>query len=717
MVPPMSAGFVLIIGLAATTATAGALNAQQDSTGAWVMDQRTEMAGQAVVTESERYRALLETAAAGLATRDAMNRTDFDAVTKPLASAGLNGVAGVTFVIPGIVAQIPATQRLWRGRGATDLHLLALPGRGEQFFPIFSRSLNGGPEHILPNLSAVPESEAPLQDSRRLGLSTVSDPYVLLADRALPNSEQQLAFTFVAPIRQPTGDHQFRGWLVLNMRGQDFLGEVLATVSQGQLDAQLFASTTTGSLIAVATYTGLGTPDLERSADIPVANQKWTLITRADTEHLPGADTLLPAVVQIGGGILSLVLAGLVYVLAAGRMRARRAAAEVRRAEAESRRQAGLLTAVMTSLCDGVGVVDENGRFLLHNPAAQDLFGVRGDAGGPDDWQRHFGLFEPDGRTPFPIDEMPLIRALEGEASDGVEMVVRNPVHADGILISVSGRPLDPGAGQRGAVAVFHDITELRQYETDLAVFAGVVAHDLKAPLTVIGGHCEIAGYALADNDPEEARTALTGISRAVFRMAGLIDTLLAYTTARDATLNTGPVDLNVLVADVAQDRISHLTEAERPELHLAPLPTVRADPAMLRHVLDNLIGNALKYVEPDTTPRIEVRSGAAPDGWARIEVADRGIGIPDEHKPAVFERFHRAHLNSGYAGTGLGLAICKRIVERHGGKIAVADNPGGGTCFHFTLPLATLLPDEHETTTRARLDLALTERATVDHE
>ena len=72
----------------------------------------------------------------------------------------------------------------------------------------------------------------------------------------------------------------------------------------------------------------------------------------------------------------------------------------------------------------------------------------------------------------------------------------------------MSGRPLDPSAGQRGAVAVFHDITELRRYETDLAVFAGVVAHDLKAPLTVIGGQCDMAGYALDDGDPQARRAA-----------------------------------------------------------------------------------------------------------------------------------------------------------------------------------------------------------------
>ena len=147
----------------------------------------------------------------------------------------------------------------------------------------------------------------------------------------------------------------------------------------------------------------------------------------------------------------------------------------------------------MDSIGDGVGVVDETGAFLLHNPAAKALLGIGEDIDDPKAWQQHYGLYRPDGRTPFPLDELPLMRALAGDPSDGVEMIIRNPRRPDGILISVDGRPLDPSAGQRGAVAVFHDITELRRYENDLAVFAGVVAHDLKAPLAVVRGHCESA--------------------------------------------------------------------------------------------------------------------------------------------------------------------------------------------------------------------------------
>jgi signal transduction histidine kinase len=197
--------------------------------------------------------------------------------------------------------------------------------------------------------------------------------------------------------------------------------------------------------------------------------------------------------------------------------------------------------------------------------------------------------------------------------------------------------------------------------------------------------------------------------------MAALIDTLLAYTTSRDAPLKLGTVPLGPLAADVIEHRVEWLRPggAPPPDCYLGPLPDVRADAAMLRHVLDNLIGNALKYVPPGRHARIDVTAQAAAPGWTRIEITDRGIGIPDEDKPNIFESFHRARTAAGYAGTGLGLAICRRIVERHGGTIGVADNPGGGTRFHFTLPLAAT--GQRSEADRTALDRALSARAAVE--
>jgi signal transduction histidine kinase len=730
---PVLALVVLLAGLATTALTVVALRADQRDNAQQVMNQRTAVALAAVQTETERYRALLEATAAGISTDDSFTWDDFDVVTAPLASADLAGAASVAYVVPSPTDQIAATQSLWRSRGAEGLTLRPAGPVGPHYFSVFTRMFSESDEPMDGlDVRGSPEASAALSYAQQIAQPTVSDTYVLLRDRDLPVAEQQHSFVFVAPIWTRAPIPAFRGWIVLGMRGQDFLSGVLRTVSQGQLDGQLLATTSGGARSAAAEYTVPGHPSLSRSNDFTVADQQWTLVTRADPGRLPGAHSVLPMIVLFGGLAITVILAGLVWVLATGRSRAwarmQEATRELRVAEAESRRQTGLLQAIMDSIGDGVGVVDEQGAFLLHNPAAKELLGIDLDNDDPDAWQEHYGLFRPDGRTPFPVDDLPLMKALAGQSSNGVEMIVRNPQRPDGLLISVDGRPLDVRAGQRGAVAVFHDITDLRRYENDLAIFAGVVAHDLKAPLTVVRGHCETASEELSEAGGgvavEATREALGRVVRAVDRMAALIDTLLAYATARDAPLRVERIELGPLVQEVVHDRVSHLPTGEQPDLYLGPMPVVCADPAMLRHVLDNLIGNALKYVRPGATPRVDVTASFLAGGGVRIEVADRGIGIPDGDKPEVFETFHRSTAVAAYAGTGLGLAICKRIVERHGGVIDVADNPGGGTRFFFTLPtvateepfMPKINPPEDDNEVSAALERALAERANMEN-
>ena len=728
-VGPLLAATVLAVGLAATMLTAVALRAGQRESADRVMDQRTAAARAAVADEAGRYRNLLQAVAAGLGTNARLTAADFAAATVPLADAGLLGATSVAYVVPARTEAVAETQALWRERGATGLELAPSPHHAEHYFSIFQRGLTAGdPARTGTDLAPSEEGSAALAESRRTGRAAVSDTYVLLRDRGIPTDHQQLSFLFAAPVYAPAAPPEpvprFLGWVAMGLRGQDFLGGVLDAASQGLLDGELYATNGDRRRVRVAAFDAPGGRNLTRQATFPVADRQWTLVTAADSANLPGADRGLPTIVLAGGLSITAMLACLVWILATGRSRARDqmlvATAELRSAEAESRRQAGLLGAIMDSLGDGVGVVDESGTFLLHNPAAKALLGVGEDVTGPDAWQQHYGLFRADGHTPFPVEEMPLVRALRGEASDGVEMVIRNERRPDGILVSVDGRPLDANAaGLHGAVAVFRDITELRRYETDLALFAGVVAHDLKAPLAVIRGRCEIAAdeLAAAPAGPEvsQARAALDRIAGNADRMAALIDTLLAYTTSRDAPLKLGTVPLGPLAADV----IEHLVEGVRPagapppDCYLGPLPDVRADAAMLRHVLDNLIGNALKYVPAGRHARVDVTAQDAAPGWTRIEIADRGIGIPDEDKPNIFESFHRARIAAGYAGTGLGLAICRRIVERHGGAIGVADNPGGGTRFHFSLPLA--VTGEQPEIDRTALDRARAARAAVE--
>ncbi|WP_433825394.1 ATP-binding protein [Actinoplanes sp. CA-015351] len=715
---------VLLTGLLVTVLVAAGLQAAQQDKAERVMDQRHAMALAAVETEIGRYRSLLEATAAGVAAQTVLTWDDFDVGTEPLDDAKLIGAAALAYVVPAGKDQVAEVQRFWRGRGAEGLTLVPKGSGPEHYFPIFIRPLSDGESSTGGmDLTDAPELKDALDESRRIHATAVSDTYILLRDRDNPASSQQQSFVFVAPLWSRANTPVFKGWVVLGLRGRTFLSGVLDTISQGQLFGSLEATDSDGTKVTIADWSVQGEPDLTRHSSFEVGDRSWVLTTQADSARLPGAGGQAPELVLGGGVVLASMLAWLVWALATGRTRAREqvliATGELREAEAESRRQAGLLGAVLNSISDGVSVVDETGRVLMENPAGKRLMGTGDSNDTPEEWQQHYGAFRTDGTTPLPVEEMPLIRALHGEPCDGVEIVIRNPQRPDGVLISVDGRPLDPSAGQRGAVAVFRDITELRRYESDLQVFAGVVAHDLKAPLAIARGHAELALDDVPADNP--ARASLVRIVQTTDRMDAMVETLLAYTTARNAPLKLRPVDLAPLVREVIEERLTH----QDATWSTGPLPLVSADPGMVRHVVDNLIGNAVKYVRPGVPPRIDVTGRLTADGWARIEVADGGIGIPDSDKPRVFESFHRTEEAAGYAGTGLGLAICRRIVERHGGEIGVADNPGGGSRFFFTLPavpsspLEFTVPDTSpespdDEAVRAALERALAERAAI---
>ncbi len=690
---------VLLVGLAVSWTAADALVGVQSRTAGQLMDRRTALAQASVTTEVRRYLDALSTVAAGVGSHDRLTADTFQSLTAPLTNENLVGVASIGFVVPVPEGQVTTTQAHWRAAGAPDLTFQP-KSQGEHLFAVFVRSLDGS-QLATPgvDISQFPEPAAAYAQARLTGRPAVSDTYVLVRDRTLPAADQQLSFVLAAavyPASGVPGGQTLRGWVVMGLRGQTFLTGTVSAVTEHQVNTELWATGGNDRQKRVGALRTVDRPDVYREATIGVADRQWVLRTDSSIGVLAGASRVLPTTVGLSGGAVSLLLAGLVWVLATGRARAQAqmvtATGDLRAAEHEARRQAGLLTAIMNSLGDGVGVVDETGAFLLHNPAAKRMLGTDQDPEGAENWQSHYGIFRPDGHTPFPADELPLVRAMAGEVTDNVEMIIRNADRPEGILISVQGRPLDVGPGQRGAVAVFRDITALREYENDLAAFAGVVAHDLKSPLTAVGAYAEVAADAIDQAEPEEARQALHRIEGGIQRMRRLIDDLLAYTTARDAAVRPATVDLQKVVADVIAERTDHLPTPDlRPDVYVGPLPYVEADPAMIRHVVDNLVGNALKYVQPGQRPRVDISATISADGWVDVEVADRGIGIPDEHKQQIFDTFHRAHAGAGYTGTGLGLAISRRIIDRHGGSIAVADNPGGGTRFRFTLPYADL--------------------------
>ncbi|MCU7730461.1 ATP-binding protein [Actinoplanes sp. KI2] len=348
--------------------------------------------------------------------------------------------------------------------------------------------------------------------------------------------------------------------------------------------------------------------------------------------------------------------------------------------------QAALLSAIIDSMDDGLSVVDAAGRVVLRNRAGVRLLGPADDSG-----ETHRRLQRLDG-TPIAAEALPHRRALAGAQVVGDDLLVRKPGDRDGRIVQVTATPLPDGHGIRSAVVLYHDVTAERRHRDQLATFAGAVAHDLQNPLTTVEGWTETAADFLDADQPAigRARDSLARVSRAATRMRGLINDLLAYTAARDAELAPTRVELTDMVADIAAGRADAAAAADLPTplIEVSPLDPVDADAGAVRQLLENLIGNSIKYTAPGVTPHLKITSRRR-GGTVEVTIADNGIGIPAGQHEAIFDNFHRAHSDSGYAGTGLGLAICHRIVARHGGYITADDNPGGGSRFTFTLPAA----------------------------
>lgn len=327
-----------------------------------------------------------------------------------------------------------------------------------------------------------------------------------------------------------------------------------------------------------------------------------------------------------------------------------------------------LLEGMISSMSDGVSVVDAHGNFVLANEAALSALGIS-NLNHP--VNRHvMNLFRPDG-SDFPMDERPASRALRGETVTAEHVVHRGASGDRTLVVSASPVSPDPNTGVARCVCVFHDATEELAARNDLASFARVVAHDLQNPLSAVGGWARMAQVEMEDKGAlshELATEMVTRVSSAVDRMSVMIDDLLTHAVSRDRDLKVEEVNLAVEISSIAD---AH--EASE-FISWSDLLPVRADRILLRHALDNVLSNALKFVGPNVRPEIHV-SGRMDDTWVSITIADNGVGIEDGHHGLVFKEFHRER-PAEYPGTGLGLAIVKRVAERHGGTASIRANP-----------------------------------------
>jgi PAS domain-containing protein len=500
--PVVLAAVVVAVAVAVSCEVSAVLAAGQRDAAAHQFDGRVRLVAEAVANEVGRYEDTLRTVAAAVGGAGPLTAAEFVEVATPLAEMRLAGATSIAFLVPAADAEIATVQQTWRTNGVPDLVLNPQGTGHEHIFTVMIHPLDGSTA-ARPgvDVTQVPAPTQALTEARRSGRVTVSDAYQLIIDRHLPAAQRQMSFTLTAPVygaADAGGNRPFRGWVLMGMRGQDFIGTTLAHISQDLVDVTLRAQNTDHTTVPVATLRAAATGRRDRShtVDVMVAERVWQLHIQANGRRLPGGSGALPTVVAIAGSALGLLLAGLVYVLATGRARAqakvRAATAELAGVAAHAGEQADLLAAIMDSISDGVGVVDPQGEFMLLNPAAEAILGPPAGGGGPERWQAHYGIHLPDGVTAFPTADLPLVRALSGESTEQVEMFIRNAVRPDGVSITVSGRPLITRDGQAGAVAVFHDITDRKAAEAQLRAARDELA-DQRTYLTQILDAIDIA--------------------------------------------------------------------------------------------------------------------------------------------------------------------------------------------------------------------------------
>lgn len=226
---------------------------------------------------------------------------------------------------------------------------------------------------------------------------------------------------------------------------------------------------------------------------------------------------------------------------------------------------------------------------------------------------------------------------------------------------------------------------QLEALNKELEAFSYSVSHDLRTPLRAIDGFSQMLVKRYGDRLDDEGRRLLRVVRDNTARMGQLIDDILSFSRAGRLELRQSAIDMEALVRDVWRD-LADAAAGRDIRLDLHPLPATRGDATMIRQVLINLLGNAVKFTRPRTVAHIEVGGGVDGNECAYY-VADDGVGFDDRYIDKLFGVFQRLHGIEEFEGTGIGLAIVKRIVARHGGRVWAQSKVDAGATFHFTLP------------------------------
>jgi len=380
--------------------------------------------------------------------------------------------------------------------------------------------------------------------------------------------------------------------------------------------------------------------------------------------------------------------------------------------EQKARQVARWLAATLSSVGDAVIATNTHTEILLMNPVAEKLTG----------WTQEDAIGKPCGEVVRLLNHStgallrdPATRALESgvvvRLDPDTMLVSRNGTEH---FVDDSASPITDDAGKTlGAVVVLVDATDrvtarsrvealTRQVAElvaekdkqaalsgELEAFAAAVSHDLRGPLAAISGFSYLLSERHRERLDPSGKKFLDYVRDSALQMERMVEDYLAFLkTNREQTPRMGPVDMKAL-ALAEFTSLSRTPGVAPANFVCGALPAAWGDESMLRQVLANLLGNAIKYSAPCAQPTVELGYAPGADGVPTFHVRDNGVGFDAAQATALFEPFHRFHSAAEFSGTGVGLAVVKRIIEKHGGRVWAHSRPGAGATFYFTLPAA----------------------------
>lgn len=351
-------------------------------------------------------------------------------------------------------------------------------------------------------------------------------------------------------------------------------------------------------------------------------------------------------------------------------------------AEAETRR----LAAIIEATSDLVGIFEVNGKPFYLNSTMRHVAGILETA----DYSSYsVADFFSEPMSKKLLEEIVPVARESGlwrgefifSASNGQEIPVSQVV-----LFQSDNIP-----GKSWFALVARDISDMKKAQAELEQFAYVASHDLKEPLRMVNSFMSLLQKNYSDQLDETANTYIRFAADGASRMHILINDLLNYSQAASDDLSREQIDPAVLIQELKSTLFADPFRDAMASIQVETLPVIYANKTGIRQVLQNLIGNALKYRKPDVPLQIHITGSDTSQYW-HLAVTDNGIGINEEYHRKIFKIFQRLHSKAEFAGSGIGLALCKKIVEEHHGRIWVESVPGRGSTFHVTIrkPIAS---------------------------